>query len=188
MIRRIRITLATVFFLGITMMFLDFTGTLHCWFEWMAKIQFLPAVMALNVAVIVVLLCITLVFGRVYCSVICPLGVMQDLLGTLGKKAKKNRYTYSKAISWLRYTMLLVLVAAFVAGVGSIVQMLAPYSAYGRIAMMLFQPLWQLGNNAIAAISEHVDSYAFYTKEVWLRSMPVLIVALSTFVILFVLA
>lgn len=188
MIRRIRITLAAVFFLGITLMFLDFSGTLHHWFGWMAKIQFLPAVMALNVVVIVALLCLTLIFGRVYCSFICPLGVMQDLLGALGKKAKKNRYTYSKAISWLRYVMLVVLVAAFVAGVGSIVQMLAPYSAYGRIATMLFQPLWQLGNNAIAAISEHVDSYAFYTKEVWLRSMPVLTVASSTFVILFVLA
>ena len=70
MIRRIRIILATVFFLGITLMFLDFTGTLHHWLGWMAKIQFLPAALALNVLVIVVLLCLTLVFGRVYCSVI----------------------------------------------------------------------------------------------------------------------
>ncbi len=33
----------------ITLLFLDFTGTLHTWFGWLAKIQFLPAVLALNV-------------------------------------------------------------------------------------------------------------------------------------------
>ena len=95
MIRRIRIILATVFFLGITLMFLDFTGTLHHWLGWMAKIQFLPAALALNVLVIVVLLCLTLVFGRVYCSVICPLGVMQDVFASFGKKVRKNRYSYT---------------------------------------------------------------------------------------------
>ena len=188
MIKRIRITLATVFFLGITLIFLDFSGTLHHWLGWMAKVQFLPAVMALNVVVIVALLCLTLIFGRIYCSVICPLGVMQDIFGALGKKAKKNRYTYSAAKSWLRYVMLVVFIVTFFAGIGSIVQLLAPYSSYGRIATMLLQPLWEYGNNALAAISEHVDNYAFYTKDVWLRSMPVLIVAATTFVILFVLA
>lgn len=188
MIRRIRITFAAVFFLGITLMFLDFTGTLHHWFGWMAKVQFLPAVLALNFVVVALLLCLTLLFGRIYCSVICPLGVMQDLFGYLGRKARKNHYSYSRPLSWLRYAMLLVLIVALVAGVGSIVQLLAPYSAYGRIATMLLQPLWQMGNNVLATLSERADSYAFYSVDVWMRSMPVLIVATATVVLLFVLA
>ena len=188
MIRRIRIILAMVFFLGITLMFLDFTGTLHHWLGWMAKIQFLPAALALNVLVIVVLLCLTLVFGRVYCSVICPLGVMQDVFASFGKKVRKNRYSYSKPMAWLRYMMLVIMIVAIVAGVGSIVQLLAPYSAYGRIATMLLQPLWQLGNNGLAAIAERADSYAFYSVDVWTKSLPVLFVALTTMIILFVLA
>ena len=49
MLRKIRTILAAVFFVLITLLFLDFTGTLHHWLSWMAKIQFLPAVMALNV-------------------------------------------------------------------------------------------------------------------------------------------
>ena len=77
MLRKIRIVLALIFFIGITLLFLDFTGTIHAWLGWMAKVQFLPAVMALNVAVIVALILLTLVFGRVYCSVICPLGVKE---------------------------------------------------------------------------------------------------------------
>ena len=91
-------------FVGITLLFLDFTGTLHAWLSWMAKIQFLPAVMALNVVVVAVLVVLTLVFGRIYCSVICPLGVLQDLLARLNRK--RNKYSYSKELRWLRYAVL----------------------------------------------------------------------------------
>ena len=52
MLRKIRLTFAMICFVLITLLFLDFTGTLHGWFGWLAKIQFLPAVLALNVGVI----------------------------------------------------------------------------------------------------------------------------------------
>ena len=74
MLRNIRIVLAAVFLIGLSLLFLDFTGTAHCWLGWMAKVQFLPAVLALNALVVVVLVVLTLIFGRIYCSVICPLG------------------------------------------------------------------------------------------------------------------
>ena len=186
MLRKIRTTLAVVFFTLITLLFLDFTGTLHAWLGWMAKIQFLPAVMALNVVVIAGLVALTLVFGRIYCSVICPLGVFQDVIARL--RRKKNKYTYSKAVSWLRYAMLGVLAVAIAAGIGSIVQILAPYSAYGRMATMLFQPLWIGCNNVLASIAERADSYAFYSVDIWLRSLPVLIIAVATLLVLLVLA
>lgn len=80
MLRTIRLTLAIVFFAIITLLFLDFSGTLHGYMGWMAKIQFLPALLALNVGVVLLLVVLTLLFGRVYCSVICPLGVFQDVI------------------------------------------------------------------------------------------------------------
>ena len=55
MLRKIRTILAAVVFTFITLLFLDFTGTLHTWLGWLAKIQFLPAVMALNLVVVVLL-------------------------------------------------------------------------------------------------------------------------------------
>ena len=186
MLRKIRTVLAAVFFALITLLFLDFTGSLHCWLGWLAKIQFLPAVMALNVVVVVALVVLTLVFGRIYCSVICPLGVMQDLLARL--RRKKNKYDYSKEVKWLRYPVLVLFVLAGVAGIGSLFQLLAPYSSYGRIATMLFQPLWMMGNNVLATIAERADSYAFYSVDVWMRSMPVLVIAAATLVVLLVLA
>ena len=186
MLRKIRTIFAAVFFVLITLLFLDFTGTAHHWLGWLAKIQFLPAVLALNVVVIVALVLLTLVFGRIYCSVICPLGVFQDVLARF--RRKKNKYSYSKEVRWLRYPILVLFVIALVAGVGIIFQLLAPYSSYGRIATMIFQPIWMLGNNALAAIAERADSYAFYSVDVWLKSLPVLILALVTLVVLFVLA
>ncbi len=188
MLRKIRITLATVFFAGLALMFLDFTGTLHHWLSWMAKVQALEAVLALNAVVIALLVIITLVFGRIYCSIICPLGILQDIFGWFGKKAKKNRYSFSKGIAWLRYAMLAIFCVAMLAGLSSVVQLLAPYSAFGRIMTAMFQPLWELGNNVLADIAEHYESYAFYSVEVWMRSLPVLIIAVVTFVVLLVLA
>ena len=186
MLRKIRTILAAVVFVLITLLFLDFTGTLHHWLGWLAKIQFLPAVMALNVLVVVVLVALTLLFGRIYCSIICPLGVFQDILARLHRK--KNKYGYSKEVRWLRYPVLVIFVIAVAAGVGSIFQLLAPYSSYGRIATMIFQPIWKLGNNLLAIIAERVDSYAFYATDVWMKSLPVLIIALVTLVVLIVLA
>ena len=186
MLRKIRTILAAVVFVLITLLFLDFTGSLHCRLGWLAKIQFLPAVMALNVVVVVALVVLTLVFGRIYCSVICPLGVMQDLLARL--RRKKNKYSYSQEVKWLRYPVLVIFVIALVAGVGSLFQLLAPYSAYGRIATMIFQPLWMMANNVLGTIAERADSYAFYTVDVWMKSMPVFIIALVTLVMLFILA
>ena len=186
MLKKIRTILAAVFFVLITLLFLDFTGTLHHWLSWMAKIQFLPAVMALNVVVVVALLLLTLVFGRIYCSVICPLGVLQDVLARI--RRKKNKYSYSKEVRWLRYPVFVVFVIAVVTGVGSLFQLLAPYSAYGRIATMIFQPVWTFGNNILATLAERADSYAFYSVDTWMRSMPVFVIAAVTLAVLFVLA
>lgn len=188
MLRKIRITLATVMFIGITLLFLDFTDTMHHWVSWMPKIQFLEAVLALNVVVIVALLVLTLVFGRIYCSVICPLGIMQDIFGWLGKKAKKNRYTYSKQKHALRMAFFTFMLILIVLGGGTIVQLLAPYSAFGRICTNLLQPVYMAGNNVLAAIAEHYDSYAFYHTNVWMRALPSLIISIVTLGILAVLA
>lgn len=178
-------------------MFLDFTGTLHHWFGWMAKIQFLPSLLAMNVAVLVALIVLTLVFGRIYCSVICPLGVMQDILAWLGGRKWKGkhplsmrpkRYGHSHPLWWLRLVFLLVMILAFVAGIGSLFALLSPYSSYGRIATTLLQPLYVSANNLLATWAESAGSYAFYHRDVWLRSLPTLLVAALSFVVIAILA
>ena len=191
MLRKIRLTLAAVFFVAVTLLFLDFTGTLHRWIGWTAEVQFLPALLAMNVVVVVALVALTLFVGRVYCSVICPLGVMQDIIAWLGRrggKKRKKRYGYSPERRWLRWGVFVAFVACLVGGVTVLSSLIAPYSSYGRIASNLFAPVYRWGNNMLAYLAERMDSYAFYTTEVWLKSTPTLIVAVATFIIIGVLA
>lgn len=188
MLRKIRITLACVCLILLTLLFLDFTGTLHHYLGWMAKIQFLPAVLALNIGIIILLVVLTLLFGRTYCSVICPLGVMQDVFAWTGKKQKKNRYTWSPAKTILRWTVWGIFVLAVISGIGSVVALLDPYAAYGRIAQNLLSPLWRWGNNLLALIAERAGSYAFYSTDVYLKSLPTFIIAALTLIVLAVLA
>ena len=188
MLQKIRQIIAFLFFCIITLLFLDFTGTLHAWFGWMAKIQFLPAVLTLNAGIILFLVVLTFVCGRIYCSVICPLGVFQDIAARIGRVKKKLPYSYSKAKNVLRYSVLVVFLALMFGGFASIAAFVAPYSAYGRIANNLFAPVYQWGNNLLAYFAERADSYAFYETEVWLKSLPTFLIAVLTFIIIGVLA
>ncbi len=185
MLRKIRIALQVVVMTGMTLLLLGASWHLSVWLGWLAKIQFLPALMALNFAVLAVLIVLTLLLGRMYCSVVCPLGIMQDFFGWLGKKQKKNRYSHSPEKKWLRYTILAVFAVCLIVGFAPVTTLLAPYSAYGRIVNSLFKPLYDLLVNGLAAIESHYDSFMFSKVEVWMHSVTTTVVALLT---LFVLA
>lgn len=142
MLRKIRITLASIVFILCAALFLDGSGTVSSWFGWLAKLQFLPALLALNLAVVIVLIVLTLIFGRAYCSIICPLGIMQDGISHISsmRKGKKARFRWSPEVKWLRYSVLTLFIIALVAGLTSVSALLAPYSAFGRIATSLVRP------------------------------------------------
>lgn len=189
-LRRTRRIVAGIFFLLITLLFLDFTGAVHLWFGWLAKIQLIPALLAVNAVIIVGLVLLTVVFGRIYCSVICPLGVMQDGISAVSgrRKGKKSRFRYSKAISWLRYSMLGLFIAALVAHIPAFFTLFEPYSAFGRIATNLFAPLYRWSNNLFAWMAERADSYMFYSTEVMVKSWVVLSAAILTLIVTGILA
>lgn len=138
MLKKIRIALACIVFVGIVALFADQEGLLQPCLGWLAKIQFLPAVLALNVVVVAVLLLLTLLLGRVYCSVICPMGVMQDFFNWLGNRFKKNRFQFRKGHTVLRIVALVAFVVLLVIGLNGIAILVAPYSAFGRMANVVF--------------------------------------------------
>lgn len=140
MLRKIRICLSVITIVLVTLLFIGIGTNYSHWAGWIAKIQFLPALLALNIGVLAFLIILTLLFGRIYCSVICPLGIMQDFFTWLGGLGKKNRFTYQKEHKILRYSVLTVFVIALILGFAPIITLLAPYSAYGRIVSNLF--LW----------------------------------------------
>lgn len=134
MLRKIRIAAAALFFAGITLLFV---GIGHQWWGWMAKLQFLPSCMALNFAAIAFVLLLTLVFGRIYCSVICPLGVFQDLVirvhKLLSPKGRKLKRHFVKEPRIVRYGVLALVIVTALTFSQLLLTVLAPYSAYGRM-------------------------------------------------------
>lgn len=188
MLKKLRITLAIICFTMITLLFLDFTGTLHAWFGWMAKLQFVPALLASGSITVLAIIIVTMTFGRIYCSILCPLGVYQDGISRMAEKRKKNRYKFKKSRKWLRYSILLVFAVLLFVGLNSIAILIAPYSIYGRIASNLFAPLYQLINNVLAYFAERWDSYAFYHVDVYIKSLPIFIVSLTYFLIITILS
>ncbi len=190
MLRKVRVWLAGICFALLTLLFLDFTGTIHTYFGWLAKVQLLPALLAIHIGVVLILVDLTLVFGRLYCSIICPLGVFQDVVSRFGAmpKGKKSRFRYSKELRWLRLAVLALFIVALIAGVGSVVALLAPYSSYGRIASNLFAPVWAAGNNVLAYFAERRESYMFYEHAIWIRSLSTFVIAAVSFIVIGALA
>ena len=188
MLRTLRIILAAICFAALTLLFLDFTGALHAWLGWTAKIQALEALLALNAAVIAGLVLLTILFGRIYCSVVCPMGIMQDIIAWIHGNSRRNRYSFKKANPWLRYGFLALFIILMVLGLNAIACLIAPYSAYGKIATELMAPVYGWCNNLFAAISQRAGSYAFYPTEVWMKSLPTFIAASVVFVLVFILA
>ena len=190
MLRKLRIILSLLFLIAITLLVLDFTGTLHSYLAWMAKMQLLPAILATNLIVVVALLAITLIMGRIYCSVICPLGIYQDVVAWLSRKLfSKGRRKYShieKPVvhNTIRGSFLALFIILMVCGMLGVASLIAPYSSFVRMVQTLLQPLYIMANNVLAGIAEEADSYAFYEVDVWMRSGAVLGITLVTWLII----
>lgn len=116
----------------------------------LAKIQFLPAAFAFSLTTIVVWLIATMMFGRIYCSTVCPLGVVQDAcarIPRLGRFPAKRNYHYSPPLTTWRNISLFVTVVSVLLGVSFITTLLDPYSIFARCCIYVVKPLWGLGWN-----------------------------------------
>ena len=105
MLRIVRIVLAALCFAAICLLFVDVSGLFAPSLAFMAKVQLVPALLAGSLGVVAGIALLTLVFGRVYCSALCPLGVVQDIIGA---RAGKYRFRYSSPRSLLRLAFLLI--------------------------------------------------------------------------------
>ena len=198
MLKILRVTLAVLSFMAVLLLFVDFTGTAARLWPWMAKIQLVPALLSFNVAAIVLLLLVTLLFGRVYCSVICPLGITEDAVISLRRRfAPKRRrragmFRYEPAHRKLRAAFLAVFLLLVVLGLTGLVAtswagLLEPYSAFGRIASSIFAPGARALNNIASELSP-ADSYVFGPVSQASISGVLLAVALVSFVVITVIA
>lgn len=185
MLKRIRVTLSIIIFALTTIYFLDFRGFLPEGLKFLTEIQFLPALLSLNVIILLSLILLTLLFGRAYCSSICPMGVYQDFVAWTSKKFnKKKKYRFSKAKNVLRWSVLGATVITFIIGFNFLVGLLDPYGAYGRIVTHIFRPGYLAGNNLLETIFTSFDNYTFYKVSIYTFSISSLIIALITLLVI----
>ncbi len=178
-LKTFRVGVSVVFLALIALLFLDFrnivapsvTGGL-------LYLQFIPSLLqfvntaALGAAGFIVIVILTVLFGRVYCSTVCPLGTLQDVIGFIARKKRRRRhFQFSQPHDLLRYSILAITVLLLVAGIGLLLNLLDPFSSFGRIFSNLFRPVVLVVNNAAAITLEQWGVYTL-PRERWAVIAP----------------
>ena len=192
-LRLLRIIFAGLFFSLIFLFFCDFAGVLPKQLHGLMHIQLVPAILSESILILIFLATLTLLFGRIYCSVICPLGVFQDIISWFtqrGKKKNRKRrwFDYSKPQTILRYSILGICAAFLIFGITAPLLYLDPYSNFGRIAVSLFRPLVMEGNNLLNWIALKLHIYHFYYVTVYTVTGWSLAIAATAFLIVGIMA
>jgi len=176
-LKKIRVAVSFIFFMLTLSLFLDyrniFPSTIY---SIILFLQFIPSfIKFLSLAGIgavgfIAVLLLTLFSGRVYCSSICPLGTFQDVISYLSRKLKKKKkkrefLRYEKGKSWWRYSFLALAIIPFFGGTIFFVNLLDPYSSFGKMSAHLFRHLLIAANNSIAFLLEKMNLYIVYPFE-----------------------
>jgi len=156
-LKPIRVALAILFLVASTVMFLDLRGPAAAWVSSVVlPLQFIPAFAKTLVSIgiwtagVIAVVVLTVLVGRVYCSTLCPLGTLQDIAIHLAERKRKRRYRYDRPRYALHYGVGAVTIAAFAGGSLILLNVLEPFSNFGRMMDALGRPLVMGLNNAIA--------------------------------------
>jgi len=115
-----------------------------------------PKLQLSTLVISALVLILTLIFGSVFCSFVCPLGTIQEWVGKLGKKIFKRRYNtfvpqkLHNILKYLRYVVLILTI------------------------MLTFNA----GRLIFADVDPYYAMYHFFTDEVTIGSLVVLGVVL----------
>lgn len=183
-----RVTLALVLTLPVFLLFVDFFHLLPHNAPRLLHLQLVPALLAGMWLAVAFILILTLVFGRLYCSVICPAGVLQDVFNRLTargvRKNKRKRYfKYVRPNNWLRYSVLGLAVIAFAAGSTVVLLVLDPYSNVGRVMFNLIRPALIPLNNLFVPEMAAGHSFFHHITFLGLTLVPIIVAALFLIVV-----
>jgi ferredoxin-type protein NapF len=168
-LKNIRVAVSLAILIGLTLALVGLPGSAKVG-NWLATLQFIPSLLALTAGVSLSLACVvivalTLLAGRIYCSFICPLGALQDVIARISSryKGKCKKLTYTKPVPHIRATIFLLTVVGVVSGwAGLVLSLLDPYSNFGRIVSSLLRPLFGFFVQAIPGIAKAKETAGAY--------------------------
>lgn len=154
--------------------------------------QFFPSLIGIfsetgiYVAGFIVVIILTFLFGRLYCSFLCPLGVLMDVFGRVSGYFSKSKYSYRKPANYWRYGFLtLTLISAF-SGFYLVVDLLDPYSNFGRIFTNFFRPMIIAINNLVSGVVSEFKIYAIQRVDYHLPHSMTIIIPLMFLLLLII--
>lgn len=172
-LKALRVGVSATFFALIALVFLDFGNLIPPAFtRGLLYLQFIPSLLqflhgaTLGLAGWVVALALTVFFGRIYCSTVCPLGTLQDVIGFAARKWRKGRrFCFVRPDRRLRYSITVITALLVVVGSGLLLNLLDPFSAAGRIFSDLIRPAVIVANNVAAGAMEQFGFYALPRRQ-----------------------
>ncbi len=177
-LKKVRIGVSLIFIALVFFLFIDYGNTFSkTSLEAVLYLQFVPSLLkflnllSLTSVGFIIITLLTLLFGRVYCSSVCPLGTLQDVISRISwkfssKKKKKQFFDYSRPNNLFRYSILGLTIGLFLLGSFLLLDLLDPYSNFGRFSVNFAQPIFGLLHNSVASILEKMNLYWFYPVEI----------------------
>jgi ferredoxin len=192
-LKPVRVIAEILFFLPAVFLFLDFTGAVPAWlWRKYATLQIVPALLALTVSAgtaiwgVLLVTLLTIVFGRVYCSSLCPLGTLQDMISRLNRsRNSRRRFVYARPNYLLHYGLLVATLGGVLGGSVVLLNLLEPFSNFGRMTATLARPLAVVLTNTVVHLLEQFSIYALPPVAAHPIVLPVLAGALLCFSVLF---
>ena len=167
-LRRFRILFAALVFICFFLVFVDFRYLIPSdYINYLLYLQFIPSALkyydlrTIAAGGFLVVLILTVLSGRTYCSFLCPLGIGQDLFSRIGGRIRRKfrRYGYKKPFTVIRYSLLAAtLIVTLVWGV-YLLLLLDPYSIFGRFMTLFIKPVVIVVNNLLSKILTNFDVF-----------------------------
>jgi ferredoxin len=190
LLKPVRVVLALLFFLVTAALFLDLGGRAPARaFDAAIFLQFTPSVVRFAEAAswaaagFAAVLLLTLFFGRVFCSTVCPLGTLQDIVirlsGRLRGSTKRVRFRYRRPRRLPGYALSAAAILMALTGSLLLAAHLDPFSHFGRIMGLLVRPLAVAANNLAALTLESLGSYLLAPFDFALAHWQVLLAPLA---------
>jgi len=193
-VKKLRVILSLIFFVATFLLFIDLKNLFSPYSEPILFFQFLPsllkfiALLSFSAIGFLIIIILTSLFGRAYCSSVCPLGTLQDITTYITRRLKKKPkrkkfFHYFQPQNWWRYGILVVCIVSFLAGFNFVLNLLDPYSNFGRFTTNFAKPVIIFLNNGLVKILESFNIYFIFPVEyrsiIWIQLIfPVLMFGL----------
>lgn len=169
-LKTIRVAVSLVIFVLLALPWLEYADFFLKYVGWVSRFEIFPTIVSgFAVGMLVLWMLVSFIFGRIYCSSVCPIGTLLDIVGHIGKNSRKGSlrdYHYSRPLIRWRQVSLVVIVLCAVLELSIVPLLVNPASMYSRFLMNIVRPALMWLDNGIGSIGEATGLWTVHTVPV----------------------